>query len=61
MNNSQKPGAKASQAAAIRAERLAEQLRANLKRRKSVAKERPTPIPAGESADDGDQSSGGAG
>ena len=61
MNNSQKPGAKASQAAAIRAERLAEQLRTNLKRRKSVAKERPTPIPAGESADDGDQSSGGAG
>jgi hypothetical protein len=39
MGNPQKPGAKAAKAAAIRAERLAEQLRANLKRRKAAAKE----------------------
>ena len=61
MSNSQKPGAKAAQAAAVRAERLAEQLRANLKRRKSAAKERPAPIPAAEDDDDGGQSQGGSG
>jgi hypothetical protein len=43
MGNPQKPGANAARAAAIRAERLAEQLRANLKRRKAAVKEKSGP------------------
>ncbi len=43
MGNPQKPGGKAAKQAALRAERLAEQLRANLKRRKAAVKERSAP------------------